>query len=235
MFCMNKNPEHIGIILDGNRRFAKRLMLEPWKGHDFGYEKIRKLLNWCRELNIGEITLYCFSIQNFNRPKKEFDYLMGVFERAFKDLLKDKDVHKYKVRINFIGRSYLLPKNIQKLIKKAVDLTKGYNGYKVNIAIAYGGREEIVDAVKKVAEKVKNKELNIKDINEEIFAENLYMNTEPDIIIRTGGEKRTSNFLPWQSIYSEWVFLEKAWPEFEKEDLINVIEEYKNRERRFGE
>ena len=231
---MNKNPEHIGIILDGNRRFAKRLNLNPWKGHEFGYEKIRKFLNWCRELDIKEITLYCFSMQNFNRPKKEFDYIMSVFEKAFKDLLKDKDVHTYKVRINFIGRCYLLPKNIQKLIKKAVDLTKDYDNYRVNIAIAYGGREEIIDAVKKIAEKINNKKLKITEINEKTFAENLYLDREPDLIIRTGGDRRTSNFLPWQSIYSEWFFLEKMWSEFEKQDFINVIEEYKKRDRRFG-
>ncbi len=231
---MGRNPEHIGIILDGNRRFAKRLMLEPWKGHELGFEKLKKLFKWCKELDIKEITLYCFSMQNFNRPKKEFDYLMNLFEKAFNELLTNEDVHKYKIKISVIGRRYLFPEKVQKAIKKAVDATKNYNNYKVNIALAYGGREEIVDAVKKIAEKVKNKELEIKDINEETFSENLYLNTEPDLIIRTGGNRRTSNFLPWQSIYSEWFFLEKAWPEFEKEDLIKVIEEYKNRERRFG-
>ena len=234
MFCMGKNPEHIGIILDGNRRFAKRLMLEPWKGHELGFEKLKKLFKWCKELNIKKTTLYCFSMQNFNRPKKEFDYLMNLFEKGFNEVSTNEDVHKYKIKINVIGRHYLFPEKVQKAIKKAVDATKNYNNYKVNIALAYGGREEIVDAVKKVAEKVKNKELEIKDINEETFSENLYLNTEPDLIIRTGGDRRTSNFLPWQSIYSEWFFLDKTWPEFEKEDLIKAIEEYKNRERRFG-
>ena len=231
---MNKNPEHIAIILDGNRRFAKKLMLEPWKGHELGFEKLKKLFKWCKELEIKETTLYCFSIQNFNRPKKEFDYLMNLFEKGFNEVSKNEDIHKYKIRINIIGRYYLFPEKVQKEIKKVADLTKDYNDYKINIALAYGGREEIVDTVKKIAEKVKNKELEIKDINEEAFSENLYLNTEPDLIIRTGGEKRTSNFLPWQSIYSEWFFLEKTWPEFEKEDLIKVIEEYKERERRFG-
>lgn len=231
---MNRNPRHIGIILDGNRRFAKRLMLKPWKGHEFGYEKIRKFLNWCRELNIKEITLYCFSMQNFNRSKKEFDYLMDIFEKAFNEISTDKDIHKYKIRINVIGRYYLFPEKVQTSIKKAVDATNNYNDYKVNIALAYGGREEIIDAVKKIAEKVKDKELKINEINEKTFAENLYLDKEPNLIIRTGGEQRTSNFLPWQSIYSEWFFLEKTWPEFEKEDLITVIEEYKQRQRRFG-
>lgn len=231
---MNKDPKHIGIILDGNRRFAKRLMLEPWKGHELGFEKLKKLFKWCKELNIKELTLYCFSMQNFNRPKKEFDYLMDIFEKAFNEILTNEDILKYKIKINVIGRYYLLPEKVQIAIKKAVDATKNYNDYKINIALAYGGREEIIDAMKKIAEKVKNKDLKINEINEKTFAENLYLDKEPDLIIRTGGEKRTSNFLPWQSIYSEWFFLEKIWPEFEKQDLINIIEEYKNRERRFG-
>ncbi len=231
---MNENPEHIGIILDGNRRFAKRLMLEPWKGHELGFEKLKKLFGWCKELDIKEITLYCFSMQNFNRPKKEFDYLMNIFEKAFNEILTNDDIHKDKIKVNVIGRYYLLPEKVQKAIKKAVDATKNYNDYNINIALAYGGREELVDAVKKIAEKVKNKKIDIDNINEKTFAENLYLDTEPDLIIRTGGEQRTSNFLPWQSIYSEWFFLEKTWPEFEKQDLIEVIEEYKQRQRRFG-
>lgn len=234
MFCMGKNPEHIGIILDGNRRFAKRLNLNPWKGHELGFEKLKKLFKWCKELEIKEITLYCFSMQNFNRPKKEFDYLMDLFEKGFNEVSTNEDIHKYKIRVNVIGRHYLFPEKVQEKIKKVIDLTKDYNDYRINIALAYGGREEIIDAVKKVAEKVKDKELDIDDINEKTFAKNLYLDREPDLIIRTGGEKRTSNFLPWQSIYSEWVFLEKTWPEFEKEDLIKVIEEYKQRQRRFG-
>jgi len=231
---MNKNPKHIAIILDGNRRFAKRLMLEPWKGHELGFEKLKKVFKWCKELDIKEITLYCFSMQNFNRPKKEFDYLMDLFEKGFNEVSTNEYIHKDKIKVNVIGRYYLLPEKVQEKIKKVIDLTKDYNDYKINIALAYGGREEIIDAVKKVAEKIENKELETKNINEETFSENLYLNTEPDLIIRTGGEKRTSNFLPWQSIYSEWFFLEKAWPEFEKEDIVKVINEYKNRERRFG-
>ncbi len=232
---MNKDPKHIGIILDGNRRFAKRLNLNPWEGHEFGYKKLKKLFKWCRELDIKELTLYCFSMQNFNRPKKEFDYLMDIFEKAFNEILTNEDIHKYKIRINVIGRYYLFPEKVQEKIKKIMDLTKDYKEYRINIALAYGGREEIVDTVKKIAEKVKSKKLKIDEINEKTFAENLYLDGDLDMIIRTGGEQRTSNFLPWQSIYSEWFFLEKTWPEFEKQDLVEVVEEYKNRNRRFGE
>lgn len=229
-------PKHIGIILDGNRRFAKKLMMKPWMGHEWGAQKVEKLFDWCKELGVKEITLYAFSIQNFNRPKEEFDYLMNIFKKEFNRLLNDEIIklEKDKVRINFIGRIWKFPEDIQDIMKKLMYKTKDYNNYTVNFAMAYGGREEVLDAVKRIGEKVKNGKLDINEINEEIFSENLYMDHEPDLIIRTGGEKRTSNFLIWQSWYSEWLFLEKTWPEFEKEDLIKAIEDFSQRERRFG-
>jgi len=229
-------PKHIGIILDGNRRFAKKLMMKPWMGHEWGAQKVEKLFDWCKELGIKEITLYAFSIQNFNRPKEEFDYLMNIFKKEFNRLLNDEilKLEKDKVRINFIGRIWKFPEDIQDIMKKLMYKTKDYNNYTINFAMAYGGREEVLDAVKRIGEKVKNGKLDINEINEEIFSENLYMDHEPDLIIRTGGEKRTSNFLIWQSWYSEWLFLEKTWPEFEKEDLIKAIEDFSQRERRFG-
>ena len=230
----NKVPKHIGIILDGNRRFAKRLMLKPWKGHEWGAKKIEKLFEWCKDLNIREMTLYAFSIQNFNRPKEEFDYLMELFRKEFDNYKDNTKIHKNKIRINVIGRIWMFPKDIQEKMHEIMDKTKKYNQHIVNFAMAYGGREEVIDAVKKIGEQVKQGKLNIEEINEETFSKNLYSSDEPDLIIRTGGEKRTSNFLIWQSHYSEWFFLEKFWPDFEKEDLINVIEDYKNRERRFG-
>ena len=229
-------PKHIGIILDGNRRFAKKLMMKPWMGHEWGAQKVEKLFDWCKELGVKEITLYAFSIQNFNRPKEEFDYLMNIFKKEFNRLLNDEilKLEKDKVRINFIGRIWKFPEDIQDIMKKLMYKTKDYNNYTINFAMAYGGREEVLDAVKRIGEKVKNGKLDINEINEEIFSENLYMDHEPDLIIRTGGEKRTSNFLIWQSWYSEWLFLEKTWPEFEKEDLIKAIEDFSQRERRFG-
>jgi tritrans,polycis-undecaprenyl-diphosphate synthase [geranylgeranyl-diphosphate specific] len=227
-------PKHIGIILDGNRRFAKRLMAKPWKGHEWGAKKVEKLLEWCKDFNIKELTLYAFSLQNFNRPKKEFDYLMDIFRKEFNNLKQDKRLHENKIKIRFIGRINLFPKDIQKIMKEIMELTKNYNNYTINFAMAYGGREEVIDAVKKIAEQVKENKININKINEEVFDKNLYLDSEPDLIIRTGGEKRTSNFLIWQSSYSEWFFLEKMWPEFEKEDLGQVIKEFNKRERRFG-
>jgi len=230
----NKVPKHIGIILDGNRRFARRLMLKPWKGHEWGAKKLEKLFGWCKELGIKELTLYCFSLENFNRPKQEFDYLMDIFRKEFERCKNDKRIHENKIRINVIGRTWLLPKDVQEKIREIMEMTKNYNDYVVNFALGYSGRAEVIDAVKKIAEQVKKGEFNINKINEQTFKDYLYLPSEPDLIIRTGGEKRTSNFLIWQSSYSEWLFLDKMWPEFEREDLINAIKDFNKRERRFG-
>lgn len=230
----NKVPKHIAIILDGNRRFSKRLMIKPWKGHEWGAKKVEKLFDWCKELGIKELTLYSFSVQNFNRPKKEFDYLMNLFKKEFEKLKDDPRIHENKIRINVIGRIWMFPKDVQDRMKLIMEKTKSYNEHIINFAMAYGGREEVIDATRKIAEQIKKGELDIDQINEETFSKNLYMNDEPEIIIRTGGDKRTSNFLIWQSHYSEWFFLEKMWPEFEKEDLVKVIDEFSKRNRRFG-
>lgn len=230
----NKVPKHIAIILDGNRRFSKRLMMKPWKGHEWGAQKVEKLFDWCVELGIKELTLYCFSIENFNRPKIEFDHLMHLFSEEFEKIKTREDIHKNKVCINFIGRLNMFPEDVQNRMNHLMDMTKDYDNYTINFAMGYGGRAEIIDAVKQLAEKVKTGAVDIEKINEEIFSKELYTDHEPDLIIRTGGNHRTSNFLVWQSHYSEWVFLEKMWPEFEKEDLVHAISDYSNRERRFG-
>jgi len=227
-------PHHIAIILDGNRRFAKRLNLDPWKGHEWGRKKFEKLVDWCKEFNIKELTLYTFSVQNFNRPKKEFDFLMDLFRDAAKKLLKDQRVDEMGMKIRYVGRTEMFPKDIQDFMHEIEEKTKNNNKYFLNFAMGYGGKEEITDAIKSIAKKISSGELKAKDINEKIIEENLYLASEPDLIIRTGGEKRTSNFLMWQSAYSEWIFLDKAWPEFEKEDFIECLEEYSKRERRLG-
>ena len=227
-----KVPKHIGIILDGNRRFAKRLMLKPYKGHEYGAEKIEKLLEWCKELGIKEITLYCFSIENFNRPKNEFEYLMNLFKEEFTKLKDDPRIKDIKV--NFIGRLNMFPKNVRDSMNVLIENTKSNKPYTINFAMAYGGRAEVIDATRKIAEQVKNGKLDVDKINEEVFEKNLYTASEPDLIIRTSGEKRTSGFLIYQGAYAELIFIDKMWPEFEKEDFINAIKEYSNRQRRFG-
>ena len=221
------NQLHVGIILDGNRRFSKRLMKKPWKGHEYGAKKLKKFFSWCRDYNIKEMTIYCLSLENFNRPKREFNYLMKVFEEELKNTKTDSKIHKDKIRIRFMGKTNLLNRELQKLIKEIEELTKNYKNYTINFAIAYGGKEEIIDAVKKLVKK------KLK-VNEKNLEKNLWIKNKPDLIIRTGGEKRTSNFLPWQSAYSEWIFLDKMWPEFSENDLKKCMKEYYSRKRRFG-
>ena len=227
-------PKHIGIVLDGNRRFAKKLMLKPWKGHEWGAKKVENLLNWAKELGIKELTLYSLSIQNMSRPKKEFDFLMDLFKKEFTRLLHDERIMNDGIRINIIGRIHLLPKEIYDLFQEIMDKTKNNSNYIINFAMAYGGREEVVDAIMKIGNDLKTGKLDVNKINEDMFKNYLYTPDEPDLIIRTGGNHRTSNFLIGQSNYSEWFFLEKTWPEFEKEDLIQIIQDFQTRERRFG-
>ncbi len=235
---MKEGPTHIGVILDGNRRYAKKLGLNAWKGHEKGAEKFKEFLDWCEELGITEVTAYCFSIQNFNRAKDEIDFLMGLFKKATLETLKEehfKTLKEKDVKITFIGRRELLSKELQALLKEMEEKTKDYKTYRINIAMAYGGREEITDACKKIAEKVAKGEIKAEEIDEKMITEHLQLPHNPDIMLRTSGEKRTSNFLPWQSTYSEWFFIDKTWPEITKEDLKQIIEEYKTkRERRFG-
>ena len=230
----NKVPKHIGVIIDGNRRFAKRLMMKPWMGHEWGYKKIKELFRWCKKFDIKELTLYTFSIENFGRPKEEFDYLMKLFVKAFEETKSDKEIHEDKIKISFIGRIHMFPEPVQKAMHELVDATKGYSNFIVNFAMAYGGRAEIIDATKKIARQVKEGKLNIDEINEEVFSKNIYLESEPDLIIRTS-ERRLSGFLLWQGSYAEIQFLpEILWPEFTKENFVQCLEDYANRKKRFG-
>lgn len=231
---MENIPKHIAIILDGNRRFAKKLLLKPWKGHEFGAKKVEQLMEWCGELGIKELTLYCFSVYNFNRAEKEVNFLMRLFEKEFKRIKNDERIYKNKIKINFIGRIWMLPKEIQKEIKELMELTKNHDNLKVNFALAYSGKTEIVDATKKIAKQIKEGKLDVNEIDIDSFGKNLYFNNSVDLIIRTSGEIRTSDFLPWQGANAEWIFIKKYWPEIEKGDFIKCIEEYSKRERRIG-
>lgn len=234
----NKIPKHIGVIMDGNRRMARMLGEESIKGHFIGAKKVKDFIKWCVDLNIETITLYSFSLENFGRPKKEVEELMNLFEREFRAIAHDKNVHKHEINIRAIGRLELLPERVQEAIKYAEEKTKNYKKHRVNIAIAYGGRQELVDALKKIAKKVKNNELDIEDINVDTISEHLYTaylpNPNPDLIIRTSGEERISNFLIWQSSYSELYFCDTYWPNFRKIDLLRAIRNYQTRVRRFG-
>lgn len=227
---MENNPEHIGLILDGNRRFAKRLVLEPWKGHEYGAEKVQKIFDWAKEFEIKEFTLYCLSQENINsRPKNELEFLFKLFRKEFRNIDRDK-INNFGVKIRFIGNLDLLPHDLKEQCLALEKETEKNSNYTINFALAYGGRQEIIEAVKRIlANKAKPEEITEKEIEK-----NLWLSSSPDLIIRTGGEKRTSNFLPWQSAYSEWIFLDKMWPEFSREDLIQAIQEFSFRKRRFG-
>ncbi|MBU1975544.1 MAG: di-trans,poly-cis-decaprenylcistransferase [Nanoarchaeota archaeon] len=230
----DNNPKHIGIIMDGNRRFAKKLMMQPWKGHEWGKKKVEKLLNWCEDLDIKELSLYAFSTKNFNRPKEEFNHIMNLFRDASKDLLNDERLESKQIRIRFCGRIHMFPEDIQKSMHEIMDKTKKHNKYLINFCMAYGGREEIIDAMRAYFKDIEDGNATIKDIDESNFHKYLWVENEPELIIRTSGERRTSDFLTWQGAYSEFFFLDKHWPEFEKEDLKKCIDEYKARDRRFG-
>lgn len=226
----SQNPEHVAIILDGNRRFAKKLMLEPWKGHEYGRKKVEDLLDYAKSLGIKEMTFYALSVENINnRPKRELSFIYKIFREAFRDMDLEK-LNKDKVKMRFIGNLSLLPEDLKEQCLKLETATSKNNQFIVNFAIAYGGRQELIEAVKNILKK----KTKVDEVNNSLIEENLYMDSQPDLIIRTGGEKRTSNFLLWQASYSEWFFLDKMWPEFKKEDLINCIEEFKKRKRNFG-
>ena len=225
--------KHVAIQLDGNRRYAKKQGLNPMEGHRLWAVKAKKLVEeWAPELGIKELTLYSFSMQNFGRSKVEINFLFRLFVDVFtKEAtnLTNKDI-----KVKFIGRLHLFPKRIQNLAREVMEKTKNNLKLTVNFAFGYGSREEIIDGIKKLAHDIKQGKLHPDKIDENLFSSYLYLNSDPEIVIRTGGAMRTSNFLLWQSNYSEWFFLQKTWPEFEKEDLMAVLQEFQQRERRFG-
>jgi tritrans,polycis-undecaprenyl-diphosphate synthase [geranylgeranyl-diphosphate specific] len=224
------NPNHIAIILDGNRRFAKRLMLEPWKGHQYGKEKVENLIRYASALKIKQLTFYALSQENMkSRPKNELNYLFKLFKNVFSSMDR-KEIKIKGIKFKFMGDLNLLPKELKNECLKLEKETKKNSKLIVNIAMAYGGRQEIIQSIKKIIKK----KIPENKITEKIIEKYLYLSSKPDLIIRTGGEKRLSNFLPFQSTYSELIFLDKMWPEFEKQDLIDCIEEFKSRKRRFG-
>ena len=231
-------PEHIGIILDGNRRWAASRYMDPWQGHWEGADHVKKFLQWCLDLNIKSITLYAFSTENFNRPDREVKEIMKIFENSLNEVIASKVIHENRVRIRALGRINLLPDNLQKLIGKIEEETKDYDDFYLNVALAYGGRAEIIDAAKAIAEEVKQGIIEPKDIDEKVMEKHLYTaylpQPDPDLIIRTSGQFRLSNFLLWESAYSELFIVDVYWPEFREIDLERVIRSYQHRNRRFG-
>lgn len=223
-------PKHIALIIDGNGRWAQKRGLPRSVGHKFGMDNLKKHTKFVEKLGIKNISMYCFSKQNWNRPKDEVEYLMTILNQMldeYKNEYLDKDV-----RIVFSGdlEDERLPAECRQKAKELMELTKHKTGFIINPCVNYGGREEILNAVNKMIE---NGE---KDITEDIFNKYLYTADllPVDFIIRTSGEKRTSNFLPWQATYSEWYFPKKTWPSFKEKDLIKALKSYMKRNRRFG-
>ncbi len=232
---MEEKIEHIAIIPDGNRRWAKKHKKSLLEAYEKGIRKLGDVAKWAHEANVKTLTLWGFSTENFKRSKEEKEILWHLFEKFLKEGInkyyKEQRKGFKEVKINFLGRLHFFPESIQKLMKDVMRLTKNNKPYTVNFLMAYGGRAEIVDAVNKIVEK------RIKNVDEAIFSSFLYTKgqKDPDLIIRTGGEKRLSGLLPWQSVYSELYFCEKLWPEFTKKDFKDAIEDYKRRKRKFGE
>lgn len=227
-------PKHIAIIMDGNRRWARQKGLDPKLGHKEGAKTLEKIVRYANKIGLGYITVYAFSTENWKRTEDEVGALMLLLQNYLDDYSKRADTENIKVKV--LGDISALPEGMQKSINKCMERTKNNTGVTFNIALNYGGRDEIVKAVKKISKQVKEGKINIEDINEQLISDNLYTASEPDpdLLIRTSGELRTSNFLPWQIVYSEFVFIEKNWPDFNEKDLDEAIEIYQKRNRKFG-
>ncbi len=230
-------PQHIGFIMDGNGRWAKQRGLERTKGHKEGAKTFKKIGEYCADIGIKYMTFYAFSTENWNRPKKE---VLGLME-LFKEYLREGDTRTdentvRQMRLRFIGEREGLPKDLLALINKAEKSTEKYDKVTINIALNYGGRAELVHAAKEIARKVKNNEISVDDINEQLISDNIYTSgqPDPDIIVRPSGEYRLSNFLPWQSAYSEFWFSDVLWPDFNEEHVNEILFDYQKRNRRFG-
>lgn len=227
-------PTHVAIIMDGNGRWAKQRHLPRVEGHRTGVESVRAVVRACGELGIKYLTLYAFSVENWNRPKDEVDTLMKYLARYLKNEIGE--LNRNNVRLEAIGQIYRLPEFVQEQLKKTQAALAKNNGLTLVLALSYGGRTEIIEGVRAISEKVKAGALEPGEINEQIISQNLYTRhfPDPDLLIRTSGEMRVSNFLLWQISYAEFVVTQTLWPDFRKPQLYEALEEYGRRHRRFG-
>ncbi|HVX02526.1 MAG TPA: polyprenyl diphosphate synthase [Nitrososphaera sp.] len=231
-------PNHIAIILDGNRRWARYHFLDTEIGHAHGADRAEDLLNWIHDIGVRITTMYILSSENLERDGEELENIYRLLEVKLGRLYNDERVHRRQMKIKAIGDKRRLPPSLQEILGKLEEATAEYNKMFLNIAVAYGGQKELVDAVKKIASMAKNDQIKIEDINEKTIEGCLYTShlpqSSPDLILRTSGEKRLSGFLIWQSAYSELMFMDVFWPEFRKIDLMRAIRTYQRRVRRYG-
>lgn len=225
-------PEHVAIIIDGNRRFSKNE--GDWnvvEGHRGGIMSLEQVLDWCGDFGINTVTVYAFSTNNFKRPSKELDSLMILFQIGFLGIAINQKIHENKVRVKALGDLNLFPENLRDAIRMAEESTASYRKRVLNIAIGYDGRMEIVDAGKRISKKVKEGQLEVDEIEENLIEKNLYSKgiDDPDLIIRTGGEKRLSGFLLWQSFHSQLYFCDVLWPEFAKIHFLKALKYYQKK------
>lgn len=230
-------PQHIGFIMDGNGRWAKMRGLERSEGHKAGAKTFRRIVEYCADVGIKHVTFYAFSTENWSRPEKEVKALMKLFKEYLLEAderEKENDIRQSRIR--FIGEREGLPKDLLRLIEKAEKVSNKYSKITVNIALNYGGRAELTHAVKEIARKVKNGEMSVDDISEDVIGDYIYTagQPDPDIIVRPSGEYRLSNFLTWQSAYSEFWFSDILWPDFTEKDVNDILFDYQKRNRRFG-
>lgn len=229
-------PSHVAIIMDGNRRFALKHGLSQYYGHLKGADSTEKVLDWSFDLGIKQLTVYAFSTENFDRDDGEKNSIFDLIGIKFDKICSDERTHRRRMRVRVIGNIDILPPALQSSARHAQDITKNYDGVYLNVALAYGGRQELVDATRAMARKIKNGEISIKDITEDTFSKNMYPSTgsvpSVDLIIRTGGDERISNFLPWQANGNECAayFCAPFWPEFRRIDLMRAIRTYQTRE-----
>jgi len=227
-------PRHIAIIMDGNGRWAKERGLPRTEGHRSGAETVRRVTEVCGELGVEYLTLYAFSSENWKRPKREVDALMKLLEQFLRT--KTPEMKEQNIRLQAIGRLHDLPKSCQDQLHKSIEATSQNNGLTLILALSYGGREEIIDGVKSLLESVEKGHLDKGMIDGDVFSKHLYTRyyPDPDLLIRTSGEMRISNFLLWQLSYTEFYITDKLWPDFSKDDLKDALREYGRRQRRFG-
>ena len=233
-FDQENMPTHIAIIMDGNRRWAKSKGLPVALGHKKGAETLEKIVRHANKIGLKYITVYAFSTENWRRAEEEVKALMILFQNYIDRYSKIADTEN--IRVKFIGDFTAFSDRLQKGIQDCMNNTKNNTGVTFSIAMNYGGRNEILNAVKQIAKKVQDGDISVEDISEHTISDNLYTRNipDPDLLIRTSGEIRTSNFLPWQIVYSEFLFVDKNWPDFSEDDLDNAILEYQKRTRKFG-